>query len=69
MSLFKVLKLKSEREAKKRLVAARRVNARPCIVTGQGLSSEKDRLSGNPIDTDVKSIITAVRLDDSTRKL
>ena len=25
--------------------------------------------SGNPIDTDVKSIITAVRLDDSTRKL
>ena len=42
-------------------------------ITSPGLYSEKDRLTGNPahlvaIDAGIKSIITAVRLDDPRRK-
>ena len=71
--LFKVLKPKSEKAVKKRVLTARRAGAPPRAITGPGLYMEKDRLTGSPahlvaIDPGIKSIITAVRLDDPTRK-
>ena len=70
---FKVVKPKSEKAVKNSVQAAKRKNAPPRAITGPGLYMEKDRLTGNPahlvaIDPGIKSIITAVRLDDPTRK-
>ena len=70
---FKVLKPTSERPVKKSVLAAMRANAQPRDITSPGLYMEKDRLTGNPahlvaIDPGIKSIITAVRLDDPTLK-
>ena len=58
---------------KKRVLTARRAGGPPRAITGPGLYMEKDRLTGNPahlvaIDPGIKSIITAVRLDDPKRK-
>ena len=70
---FKVLKPTSERPVKKSVLAAMRANATPRDITSPGLYMETDRLTGNhahlvAIDPGVKSIITAVRLDDPTLK-
>ena len=68
-----MLKPKSERPVKKSVLAATRAHAKPRDITSPGLYMETDRLTGNPahlvaIDPSVKSIITAVRLDDPTLK-
>ena len=70
---FKVVKPTSEKAVKNSVQAAKRIKAPPRAITGPGLYMEKDRLTGNPahlvaIDPGIKSIITAVRLDDPTRK-
>ena len=70
---FKVVKPKSEKAVKKSVQAAKNKEALPRAITGPGLYMENDRLTGNPahlvaIDPGIKSIITAVRLDDPTRK-
>ncbi len=70
---FKVLKPISERPVRKSTLAWTRENAPARDITGPGLYSEKDLLSPDhthlvAIDPGVKSVLTAVRLDDPTLK-